>query len=340
MNARSAVFSYVAIRPCRIKELIVKLPYKRDTIYRAVETLLIHGNLSKGKDGSLRVSPDYESQKLRELYVKALSYGIDPEILMRKNTHAVLNATKVEKTLSEIHWETSLSKKWIARILSFLKEAGLVTILKRKPIIAISNPKHELNTILEAIFKQPEDSTAFIIMESGPFEEQFLDAVNLEKILYEKIDDGLAVKDTGFLVKGEQFKILENVDHELGLEELFLIRILTLKGVENDCIRLIVHGSINYDTLMQLAIEKNLLNIVGCYLDIINDIEKLIEPKIIAMFLNKSRQFKNVSHFSRPIFLKEEKKYGKAGWETNYEEKWGIDLYLDIGAIRHGVRGV
>jgi len=340
MNAKSAVFSYVAIRPCRIKELIVKLPYEKDTIYRAVEKLLLNENLSKGKDGILRVSPDYESQKLRELYVKALSYGIDPEMLMRKSTLAVLNAAKVERTLTEIHRETSLSKKWIGRILSFLDEAGLVTILKRKPIIAVNNPDHELNTILAAIIDQDLGHNRFFITESVPFEEQLLDAVNLEKALFEKIDDGLAVKDTGFLVKGERFKILENVDHEPGLEELFLIRIQTQKGVENDCIRLIAHGKLNYNNLRQLAINKNLLNIVGCYLDIVNDIRKLVDPQIITIFRKKCNLSRNAPRSSWPIFLREEKKYGKAGWEEVYEEKWSVDLYLDIGAIRHGVRAV
>lgn len=318
-----------------------KLPYENDTIYRAVETLLVQGLLSKGKDGILKVSPDYNSHKQRELFVKALSHGIDPEMLMRKNTLAVWNATKVERTLSEIQQETSLSKKWIARIVSYLEEAGLVILRKRKPISAVMNPDHELNTLLAAIVNQDRDHTILFISESAPFEEQLLNAVDLEKALFEKIDDGLAVKNTGFLVKGDHFKILENVDKEPGFEGLFLLKIVTQKGVENDCIQLIAQRKIQYHSLLQLAMKKNLVNIVGCYLDILKDIRSsLIDQNVITEFHRETEPSRSRSRSSWPVFLEEEQQYGKGGWETKFEEKWGVDLYLDMGAIRHGVRAV
>ena len=39
-------------------------------------------------------------------------------------------------------------------------------------------------------------------------------------------------------------------------------------------------------------------------------------------------------------FIKGEERYGKEEWVKKYEIKWNVDLYLDIGAIRHGVRAV
>ncbi len=338
MNAKSAVFSYLAFRPGRIKDIMGKLPYGKDTIYKAVETLLQQGHLTKGKDGYLRVSSDYHSQKQRELYVKALSKGIDPDVLMRDSTLKVIEAIPVEKTLSEIHQETSLSKKWIAKILSFLEDADLVILRKRKPIIAVVNPDHELTLILSAIIHHDTDIYTLFIPESAPFEEQLLEDQDLERALFEKIDDGLAVKNTGFLVKGDRFRILENVDHELGFEELFLHKIQTQKGVENDCIRLIAQRKVKYKRLLQLAVKKKMVNIVGCYLNIVNDIRPLVSHDIITMFYNESKRSRSSFGSRRPTFLKEESIYGKDGWERRYEETWGVDLYLDLGAIRHGVR--
>lgn len=341
MNAKSAVFSYVAIRPSRIRDLVLKLPYAKDTIYRAIEMLVINGRLVKGKDGTLMVSPYYDSQKQREVYMKALSYGIDPEILMRKSTLAVWSAMRDESTLSEIRLETNLSKKWISRLLSFLETARLIIFIKRKPIKAVINQEHELTAILDGIVRENEEPDILFISESAPYEERLLDRVNLEKALFEKIDDGLAVKNTGFLVKGERFTIFENVDQEMGFEELFLRKLGMQKGVESDCIQLIAQKKMNYHNLMHLAMKKSMLvNIVGCYLDIINGIRPLIDPDIIVKFHREINELPKKSRRSRPIFLKEEKLYGKTGWESKYEEKWNVDLYLDIGAIRHGVRAV
>jgi hypothetical protein len=72
----------------------------------------------------------------------------------------------------------------------------------------------------------------------------------------------------------------------------------------------------------------------GCYLDIIYNIDrKLVSYEVINKFHD------NVSD-KKYVFLKEEMKYGKSGWEMEYEQKWNVDLYLDIGAIEHGVRGL
>jgi hypothetical protein len=51
-------------------------------------------------------------------------------------------------------------------------------------------------------------------------------------------------------------------------------------------------------------------------------------------------KFSNKISEKTVVFLKDEKRYGKSGWEKKYEKKWNIDLYLDIGAIEHGVRSI
>lgn len=76
-----------------------------------------------------------------------------------------------------------------------------------------------------------------------------------------------------------------------------------------------------------------MVNVVGCYLEIVNDIKKLVDVEVIKKFQ------RNISK-RKVVFLKEEKRYGKGGWEDKYEKKWNVDLYLDIGAIRHGLRSI
>jgi len=361
MNARSAVFSYVAFRPSKIRDLLMRLPYEHGTIYSAVEDLISEGLLSKGNDGILRVSPDYRAQKQRELYVKALSHGVDPEQLLRESTIKVIRAIQTERTLAGIQQETSLSKKWISTILSFLEKADLVEFRQRRPIHVVMNPEHELTSLLTAIIDQEESDMGidtFYTPGSAPFDEQLLDGMNLEKVLFEKIDDGLAVKNTGFIVRGDRFRILENVNigseiRESGVEGFFLHRILTPKGVEDDCIRLIAQGKLKYDNLLELAMKNDMVAIVGCYLEIVNDIRPFLSPDIISLFYRQSKRSSGMRGSTkppskkprsakplsaRPPFLEGEKRYGKAGWERPSEEKWGVDLYLDIGAIRHGVR--
>lgn len=83
--------------------------------------------------------------------------------------------------------------------------------------------------------------------------------------------------------------------------------IVTPEGVEDICIRLLVSKKINYDRLLNISIENNLVNLIGCYLDIINDINDQIIPKEVI------KKFHNNITDKKIIFLKDEKQYGKSG---------------------------
>ena len=92
MDARTAVFALVSLRASRIGELAGKLPYAKTTVYSKVEGLVKDGLLVKirGKDGPMvAVSDGWKPQKLKEACIRALSHGIDPEILLRESTLAV-----------------------------------------------------------------------------------------------------------------------------------------------------------------------------------------------------------------------------------------------------------
>ena len=95
--------------------------------------------------------------------------------------------------------------------------------------------------------------------------------------------------------------------------------------------KMIFQEKLDFQKLLALSKEQDMVNIVGCFLDVVNNIRNFTSAETIRMFKENMTKKKRV-------FLPEEKQFGKSGWETSYEEKWNIDLYLDLGAIKHGVR--
>lgn len=339
MNARSAVFAVLSIKPHKISELIEKLPYSHHTIYKTLELLAEEGLVTKRKEKGkvvVETSKNYNIQKLKEIYIKALTYGIDPEILLRKSSLIIWGQLEKPKTLKELQNKTGLSYPWVRNVVIFLVNSNLAKLKKRKPIIVILNSQHELNILIKKYTekKDDKDSNRIYYESTIPFEKLIKTPTDIEEILYKKIDGSLTIKDTGLTIRGkDKLSVVESVEQTLSPERFFLKEIKTLEGVEDFCIRLIASKKLNYDRLLYLAKEMDLINIVGCYLNIINDLKKIVGSAVIEKFQ------KNISK-RKFIFLKSEKKYGKGGWEDKYEGKWNVDLYLDLGTIRHGVRSI
>jgi hypothetical protein len=337
MNAKSAVFASLSIKPHKITEIINKLPYSRHTIYKTVELLAKDRLITKRKEKGkvvVEISKDYPTQKLREIYIKALSYGVDPEILLRETTLTIWKQLSAPKTLKKLQKITGFSYLWIRKMVKFLVVSNLAIYKKQKPMITVLNQDHELNILLKQFTKKNTDVDRVYYEGAVPFERLIKTPSEIEEILYQKIDGSLTIRDTGFMIRGkDKLSILESVEKEITIEKLFLREIKTPEGVEDFCIRLITSGRLNYEKLLNLAKKHDMVNIVGCYLDILNDIKKIIESDVLLKFHN------NISK-RKVTFLKQEKRYGKSGWEDKYEEKWNVNLFLDIGAIRHGVRSI
>lgn len=312
-----------------------KLPYSKHTVYKALKSLADNGLIRKKNERGevvADISKDYTSQKLREIYIKALSYGVDPEILSRESTLTIWKLLTKHRTLKELQKSSGFSYLWVRNIVKFLVEAHLAVYEKRKPMITILNGEHELNVLLRQYTEVKKESERIYYAGTIPFERLIKTPEEIEEILYQKIDGSLAIKDTGFVIKGEdKLSVIESVEKELSAEEIFLREIKTPEGIEDFCIRLIASRKLDFDRLLALAKEKNMVNIVGCYLDILNNIKKIVDPDMI-------REFQKHVSKRKVTFLREEKRYGKMGWEDKYEEKWNVDIYLDIGAVRHGVR--
>jgi len=339
MNIKSAVFGLISIKPQPISNVVKKLPYSSDSIYNVIEKMLKDGDIMKIKSqGTIKldIPKNYTSQKLKEFYVKSLSYGNDPEILTRENSQKIWKALDTHNNVQDLMTVTNLSDKTVRKLLWIFSDCRLVEFEKKKPIIVKKVPNHPINNILDSMITNTKPPTRIYISGETPLKEIITTPPHIEKILYDKIDESLTIKKTGFLVKGKTKKIsvLESIPAQQTLEEFFTHKLMTPEGVEDTCIKLLEYGDINYDVLLQLSLKKHIVNEVGCYLDIINSLKKGIIP-------NKSIKNFN-AHVSRKkhVFLKDEMKFGKSGWGKKYEKKWNLDLYLDIGAIEHGVRAL
>ncbi len=335
MNARTSVLSLVSLRTTTIRDIVDRLPYARTTLYEAVEALVAEGSLVRTRiDGRAAVSfpSGYRSQKLQQLYVKALSHGIDPGFLSRESTVSVWRALNSSHTVPELENETGLSSNWGRQILGKMEDWGLVNYLKRRPIVAVLDETHPVNQALRELFEGPEPGEALLLPGSFPFTEELRTPREVERLLLDWMGGGLLIRNTDFQImgKGGILTVLDSVPRRPTLEELFLRLLSKPEGVEDLCLRIVSSGRLDHDELLQLAVDRVMVNVVGCYLEIIRDLGVKVEEHVIEAYRERCDD--------RVItFLEEERDYGKNGWELPYEERWGVDLYLDLGAIRHGV---
>ena len=199
MNASSAAFAVLSIKPHIISELIEKLPYSKHTIYKTIEELVKDKLVTKSKvKGKVVValSKDYSTQKLREIFIKALINGIDPDILTRDTTITIWKQLATPKTLKKLQKSTGLSYPWVRDIINFLVKINLVILKKQKPIVAVRDSKHELNTLLGQFFEKKEDLNNAYYEGTISFERLITTHSDIEEILFQKIDSDLTIKDT------------------------------------------------------------------------------------------------------------------------------------------------
>lgn len=338
MNAKNAVFGLVSIKPLTIKEIRSRLPYSSKTIYSAGEELVNEGVLTKvakGDSSVLTVADGYNAQKRREIVIQCLSHGIDYEVLLRESTLAVWKAIDGPRTVPEVQLRSALSGKWVRNALHFLERNGLVRFLRRRPIEAERVEGHPVNRLLSSYLAPTQSDAAIHYRGDIPFEEYLRTPDQIERMLYDRIERNVLVRRTGFSATGGKGRlaILESVDDELTPEELFLKKLFTTEGVEDLCIQMVSQHVMDYDALLELAISDDAVNVVGCYLDVLHSVdETIISKETIEEFHDHLRP-------TRRTFLLQEKEFGKGGWESRFEERWNIDLYMDLGAIRHGVSG-
>ena len=83
----------------------------------------------------------------------------------------------------------------------------LVEFEKKKPIIVKKVSNHPINNILDSMITDTMPPTRIYISGETPLKEILTTPHYIEKILYDKIDENLTIKKTGFLIKGKTKKI-------------------------------------------------------------------------------------------------------------------------------------
>ena len=337
MNARTAAFALVSIQPLPLGTIAERLTYSRSTLYQAVEALIAEGLLVKGRHGGaqvIEVAGGYAAQKLREVNVLALKHGVDPELLLRESTRSVWRAVKEPRDLKALTSATGLSQRWVRSIIKHLARAGLVRHIRRRPLVVVRSEGHPLGVALDALEEEGPRVPPVRLVNLG-YEDMTWTPEEIERALHRLEGSNIYIRGTGFQVKGGHgpLRVVESVPGADSLDAIFLRRLGTPEGIEDLCVRLVASGLLDYPRLLRLARGRDMVSIVGCYLDILNHEKTMVSDDVIAAFERyRTRR-------ARPFF-KPDRRYGKEGWEGPFERRWNVDLYLDIGALQHTVRSL
>jgi len=334
MDSRSAVMSIIAIKPQSMRDLLNRLPFAPSTIYEAVRDLE-EKNLLRREDELILVADGFKAKKIADIHILSLGHGIDPEFILKESTLSIWKTLEAERRYEDVKDLTGYSLVTVKNIISHLVEIGLAIFKRRKPVIVVRKDDHPINKELQKLLSREQNGETYYYPGTIPFKEEYVTPDELQKILFDRIGEGISIKNTGFLVKNGKgtVSILESTDKVPLLEELFLKKLLTTEGVEDICIKILKTGELDLDGLLSLSVDTKMTSVVGCYLDILKDLdEDIVSDEIIEKYLGLSYGEK------KKTFLKQESSFGKSGWESEYEKKWNIDLYLDLDAIRHGVR--
>lgn len=341
MNVKAAIYSMLASRSVPLKEVVSRLTYTKKTVYNAVEQMVKDGDLRSERrhNGVLVISipQDFYHQRLGELHLLLITHGIDPTPLLSSTCRSIWGSiTMDEMTAEQISQKTGFAAVTVRKYLRLLAAADALIITQKKPYAVRKNDSSEPAHLLEDIMGAAKtEGDSIFIPGSRPFEERLLSPEDLTRYLYDYPERSMSVTGTGFQLKGEgQHIAFESTKERQNIEQMFLYSLFSTVGVEERCLWILGSKKMDMKKLLDYAQQQDMVNIVGCYLNIIHDLRAdIVGEKTIDLFYKASRKH-------RHVFLKELEKYGKQGWETPYETYWNIDLYLDLGAIRHGARAI
>ncbi|MFQ5871810.1 MAG: helix-turn-helix domain-containing protein [Candidatus Geothermarchaeales archaeon] len=340
MKAREELLLLLGTGPKSFSELRESLQYSKGHLSNELSTLEQEGlvrKIRRGKNLLLTLEDNYDAHKLGELYMAAVTHGIDPARLeadcFRKAWLHLKNSG--ESTLREVASSSGCSYSTTYSIITDMLKRGLAEKTRGKPL-TVRLTLHEVNRLLANLWIQEGLNIVSSYTSGYPLMRTVWGTPGaIEEKLFKKAR-GLVVEGVRLRRKVEEpLEFVIPIEGKVDAEEVFLREIQTPNGVEETCIHLITEGKVRYDELLRRASERGLVNVVGCYLDILRSIHTdLIPRETVETF---QRQV-DTSHV--PQFLAEEAKYGKEGWEAEFEGKWSVDLYLDLRGIRHGIRSV
>ena len=337
MNADMAIFSAVSITPQTIQELTSILPLSRHTVYKSVERLSRANLLSKqrlGKKVLLSVGRGYNTAKLQEICIKALSRGIDPDQLLAQSKRITRIADLDVVSARQVQERTGLSLPATHRFMKLLETFGLAKIESMRPVAIRMLRSDELFKALLAI-ERPGEEKIPLELEERPYLQRELPPEELERRLFTNMVTRVpfAIDGTSFVTRGQgKLELLTPTRNET-IEEKFMRLLSTPEGVEDACIRMLRTNQVNYEQLAQLARKRRMANVVGCYLDILHGIDEQLIPKSVVELFKVDPAGRR-----HAVFLKQLKLIGKDVSLSRYAIEWNLELYLDLDGIAHGVR--
>lgn len=339
MRAEQEIMLQLAGGPRHLQDLSRNLGYSKDSIYSSVGRLERRGHLlkfRKGKKVVVTLSRSREAQQQAELCVEAVAHGVDPEAFDQDSVLTTWKclASRRDCSVNECVEATGLSYESVRNSFHFFINSDLANVVTKKPL-RIALTEGDLNRHLERRFLDPLGQTVFTL-SAAPFRKFYASPSQIKDLLLS--DEGPTV------VQGVQrrvrtqdpLRIVEVMQGDISPVTVFLRELQTSDGVEDFCIQILGNRSLDFKELLRVARERGEVNVVGCYLDILSD----SNPNLVAK-ADAERFLPFVSSGSPTIFLESEKQFGKEGWgEEPYERRWNVDLYLDMGAIEHGIRAV
>jgi len=336
MNAKHEIIIRAGIAPIALKTLIQTTDYTAKGIYKAVDELHKQGfiiKVSRKDTTTIALSSNYKTAKTAELYFTAFIHGIDPRIFDQKSFQQIWQCLHQHQQINikKCQQQTGYHYQTIHQIFKTLRNTGLAKTIHEKPLI-LHLTDHPVNHRLHELH-QPEQYETITTSGYPIIKETYATPETIRKYLHNR--HGRAyIHGTDTSLPHQEFLEILHSTPTVTPEQVFISALHTSHGVEETCVLLLKTGRLDMKKLLKITKEKGEVRVVGCYLDIIHSLApKLVSQKTIARFHHEKENGKTKT------WLKSEKRYGKEKWGIPYEKKWNLRIYIDIGAIRHTLRG-
>lgn len=337
MNARTSLLALIATEPISISEAIRRLPYSSHTIYKAVEELDSSGLVEKrwvGRLVQVSLAPDRRSHLVGSLVLRSIGRGVDPEEVLRPDIQVVWEVIQGSATLEELMKATGLSYFRLRRSLGTLLSLGALEKMSGRPLRVSRVEDHPSGELLDGLLDGPLPEGTSLTSTTAPVNVHYLPPESIERVLRDRPGRGFYIRGADLQVLGEgRTDIYLSASEDAALEEFFLRLLEIPEGVEDLCPQIVASGKLDYDRLVELAVERGIANVVGVYLDVLG-LLGLDVPEGVLRRLRDSVSGPTLT------FPRWEERLPNGERRGDLEEKWMVDLRLDIGAIDHGVRAL
>lgn len=339
MDAETATFTAIALRSQRKSNLPKELRgYSKSSIYRAL-SLLEKENLVKTTGKVVAVATNSKAQRLRRIHILAITHGIDPERLLKESYLDVWKAIEGPVTLKDLIEKTGFSYPTVREIVNFFRHSNLVDESRLKPLEVEKN-NHPLNQALRLHLEEPTPPVELPYPGRLPSKRLVGTPETTESLLYDELERGISLGENGWSWSygtDEEGIDIASVLQNLSQEEVFLDQLKTVNGAQEFCLHMLVAWELDFDKLFDLSKERDFVNQMGCWLDLVRRFApNLVEKTIVNKFFQS--RTKKVQSF--PETVKSAEKELELEWIEEYEDRWNVRLRFSIPAFVQEVKNL